>query len=432
MQRRWLIFALLTAVAFAAWWTGNDILLRLTYVIALIVAGSFLWAWTSLRWTALVRITRTHRSQVGKMVEESFEVTNTGFLPKFWLEVHDHSTLPGHRTSRVISALPAHRHQNWSVRTMCRKRGEFALGPITIRAGDPLGLFHLERHLESVSTIVVYPATVDLPGFVPPAGQLPGGEAMRRRTHHITTNVSGTREYVPGDSFNRIHWRSTARTGRLIVKEFELDPLADVWIFLDMEAQVQAGVALEESLGDADFVPPWLMGKARLASTTEEYAVTAAASLARHFLNQNRAVGLTAYGQRLAIVPLDRTQRQLAKILETLAVLRAEGDVPLAEIVAAQGARLSRNLMAIIVTPSTEQSWVVAMRGLLRREIRVAVVLLDASTFHDSLIPPDRQPSTTSATALAAALMASRIPTYVIKKDELLEIALTFGVGGRG
>ena len=65
-------------------------------------------------------------------------------------------------------------------------------------------------------------------------GILPGGDALRRRTHYVTTNASGVRDYAPGDSYSRIHWRSTARRDRLIVKEFELDPLADIWIVPDM------------------------------------------------------------------------------------------------------------------------------------------------------------------------------------------------------
>jgi uncharacterized protein (DUF58 family) len=53
--------------------------------------------------------------------------------------------------------------------------------------------------------------------------------------------VASVRDYAPGDSFNRIHWPSTARTGQLIVKEFELDPMADIWLFLDLEKRVQVG-----------------------------------------------------------------------------------------------------------------------------------------------------------------------------------------------
>ena len=91
-----------------------------------------------------------------------------------------------------------------------------------------------------MASLVVTPATVDLPGFSPPTGYLPGGESVHRRTPYITSSVSGIRDYVPGDSINRIHWASTARTGRLISKEFELDPLADVWMFLDMYEDAHA------------------------------------------------------------------------------------------------------------------------------------------------------------------------------------------------
>src|SRR5258707_1286157 len=72
----------------------------------------------------------------------------------------------------------------------------------------------------------------DLPGLAVRRGRMPGGDALRRRTHYVTANAAGVRDYGPGGSFNRIHWRSTARRDRLIVKEFELDPLSDIWIFL--------------------------------------------------------------------------------------------------------------------------------------------------------------------------------------------------------
>jgi len=72
--------------------------------------------------------------------------------------------------------------------------------------------------------VLIYPYTADISEFHLPFGELSGGSAFRRRTHHVTDNVTGVRDYVHGDSFNRIHWKSTARTGRLISKEFELGP----------------------------------------------------------------------------------------------------------------------------------------------------------------------------------------------------------------
>ncbi len=151
-----------------------------------------------------------------------------------WVEVDDESDLPDHHASHIISSLSGKSEYAWKVRTFCRERGRFRLGPITLTSGDPFGLFRIKYHLAHTSNVVVYPNTVPLRSFPLPIGMLPGGDALRRRTHYITTNASGVRDYAPGDPFNRIHWKSTARKDRLIVKEFELDPLADVWLILDL------------------------------------------------------------------------------------------------------------------------------------------------------------------------------------------------------
>jgi len=315
-----------------------------------------------------------------------------------------------------VSTLGAFRQRGWTVKTVCRRRGRFTLGPITLTSGDPFGLFKMPRHLSTTSTMIVYPATVELPAFAPPLGQLPGGEAMRRRTHYVTTNVAGVREYAPGDSFNRIHWLSTARTGRLIVKEFELDPTADVWLFLDMQREVQTGSAWET-------VPtregPALLWKERprleLDPTTEEYGVTIAASLARHFIRLNRAVGLVAYGQHREVAPADRGDRQLTKLLETLAVIQARGRIPIGDVVAVETSHFSRDTTAVVVTPSTDEGLADVLRSLGRRGIRAIVVLIEASTFG---------PAESSLTLLAE-LIASDIPAYLVKCGQPLEEALS-------
>lgn len=416
MKRSGVVFLLWAVVLLAALNTGRDLYYHLTYVLSITIVLSFLWTWGGIHWVELERRTRSRRSQVGRVVEERFAMRNTGFFPKLWLEVRDHSDLPGHYASRVVSTLGAFRQRGWTVKTVCRRRGRFTLGPITLTSGDPFGLFKMRRHLSTTSTMIVYPATVELPAFAPPLGQLPGGEAMRRRTHYVTTNVAGVREYAPGDSFNRIHWLSTARTGRLIVKEFELDPTADVWLFLDMQREVQTGSAWET-------VPtregPALLWKERprleLDPTTEEYGVTIAASLARHFIRLNRAVGLVAYGQHREVAPADRGDRQLTKLLETLAVIQARGRIPIGDVVAVETSHFSRDTTAVVVTPSTDEGLADVLRSLGRRGIRAIVVLIEASTFG---------PAESSLTLLAE-LIASDIPAYLVKCGQPLEEALS-------
>jgi uncharacterized protein (DUF58 family) len=395
--------------------TGRSLFYHLAYLFVALVVLSFLWAWTGISWVHLRRQTRARRAQVGRPLEERFAVRNSSALPKLWLEVRDESNLPGHLASQVVSSLPSHQERAWTIRTICRERGRYTLGPITLFSGDPLGLFHMRRALQPTSSIVVYPATYDIPYFPLPTGMLPGGDALRRRTHYITTNAAGVRDYAPGDSFNRIHWRSTARRERLIVKEFELDPLSDVWIFLDMYRDVHSALPTEEE-PQRDDTPFWVRPKAfTLPPSSEEYAVAVAASLAQYFLRHDRAVGLVSYGQRRETVQADRGERNLTKILETLAVLRAEGDVPLTEMIRGEAQQLVRGTSVIIITPSNDVRWLVAARQMERAGLRMVAIVIDSATFGGGK----------EAAAMAAQLTAMGTTTYLVKNNDSLAQALT-------
>ena len=296
MRRAWGIFALWGLALIFALVSGRDLAFNLLYFVTGVIAVALFWAWANQRGLLLKRATRTQRSQVGKYFEETLELINRSRWPKLWVEVHDDSDLPGHHVSRVVNSLGRGSTSRWQVRTLCRRRGRYALGPITLTSGDPLGIFRFTRALPDAVFLVITPATVDIPQFSPPIGYLPGGETMRRRTPYVTASVSGVRDYAPGDGFNRIHWPTTARTGRLISKEFELDPLADVWIFLDMYEYAHAETAGEEKISDVPL--PWLTQRAEqleLPSSTVEYGVTIAASLAQHFLHADREVGFLSY-----------------------------------------------------------------------------------------------------------------------------------------
>ncbi len=416
MKRNRIVFLLWIVVAVTAIATRRDVIYNLWYLLTGLILLSYLWAWSSVRWIQVERQPRTTRSQVGKMIEERLLVENRGFVPKLWLEVRDSSTLPGHQISRVISPLGAHKTFTRTVKTRCLQRGRFTLGPLTLHSGDPFGLFRRSARPPGPTEIafIVYPATVDVPTFAPLAGVLPGGDTMRRRTSFVTTNVAGVRDYAPGDSFNRIHWPSTARTGRLISKEFELDPTADIWLFLDLERGAQVEAASPE-LPWTETPVPWEPRRSLvLLPSTVEYGVTIVASLAKHFIGHDRAVGFITYSPYREVIPADRGERQLAKILETLSVIRAEGQIPLAEIIAAEGAHLSRNTTVIIVTPTDQNLWIAAAREIIARGVRVVAVLIERKSFGF----PD------SNEALVDQLAVSGVLTYLVREGDDLTLSL--------
>lgn len=384
---------------------------KLFFILLGLMLVSYVWSRLSLRGLTVTRRTTTDRAQVGDVLVERVRVENPSRFVKLWVEVIDHSDLPGHRLSRVIHLAPRDA-ANWKAQTWCARRGRFRLGPMTLASSDPFGLFPTRQLVPYVQELVVYPATVDLTGFRLPHGELAGGNALQRRTPFVTPNAAGVRQYLPGDSFNRIAWSATARTGQLMVKEFELDPSTDIWIVLDLEARHHARAfpasgGRYPAPGEPIPLSFWL-------DSTEEYAVTIAASLARHFLEQNRNVGVIANTRQLVMVPADRGARQLVKILELLAVVTADGERPLAEVLLSESGAFSRHSTAVIVTPSTDESWVRGLVELSARYVRSMAVIVEPSTFGS----PD------SSLFVVSDLAAIGVPTYLVKYGDDIARAL--------
>ena len=421
LRRVWLLILIWAVLANLAVATNRDIFFRLSYLILLVVGAAFLWALYSVQSFRLEREILTLRAQVGKLVEERITAINTGRIPKLWLELVDGGNMPGHPVGRVLSAMSPRVRYAFIVRSMCRLRGRFRLGPITASSGDPFGLFVFHRTLGNTErSLVVYPMTLDLPQFAPSLGSLRGGDTRFQRTHHVTTNVSGTREYAPGDSYNRIHWKSVARYDRLIVKEFELDPTADVWILLDLERGIHAGAWWEQAWYEREVEDAWMVEQKAeqltpIAPNTEEYAVTCAASIAKYFLDKQRAVGLAASDTEHLYAQPDRGERQLTRLLEMLAVAESNGDEPFGALIARETATMNRNITLVLITPSPEIEWIHYAQDLRRRGFHVIVILIDASSFGIGV----------NFAPITGELAASGIPTYTVRQGDDLRAVLS-------
>jgi len=391
MKSQVAILLLLIALGFGLA-NGFSLFFRLAYLLAGLLALGYLWAWANVHWIEAVAERRTGRLEAGEVADERLTVRSKSRLPTLWLEVRDNSDLPGHYGGRVVS-LSSWRQQTWRIQTKCRQRGYFTLGPITLTSGDPFGLFKIKRTMGDTHGLLVYPAAVDLPRFRLPTAQLPSEGRLRGHTYYITPNAAGVRDYVPGDSFRRIHWPSTARVGKLMVKEFDLERGSEIWILLDMQRQVQAGAG-EES--------------------TEEYGVTLAASIAKKYLLANHLVGFISQAERPYLIQMERAGGQLYRILESLAVIKAQGVAPLSELMLNESVRFGRNTSLVIITPSTEMTWVATVQRLTQRGVKACVILVEPSTFGGG----------DNSLSVVGSLISSGIPTYLVKRGEALETAL--------
>lgn len=411
-NRRNSLYLLIIAALLAGLFTGRALFFNLAYLLGGLWFLALIWSFFSVRGLGIRRITRTRRAQVGRLFAEAFMVRNAALLPKLWVEIRDFSDLPNHYASHVVPSLNITGRHNWQVNTPCNMRGEFRIGPLAITSGDPFGLFSNTRHIAATERILVYPAVQAITKVQLPVGLLSGGEAQRYQTQNITTNAAGVREYVPGDSINRIHWKSTARRGKLIVKEFELDPLVDIWLFLDLSVAslVDApGVVRQGNHGRI------ISNSSQTPPSTEEYAIVAAASLANYFIvDQDRTLGFISYTPHREIAQPERGQRQLMRILETLAIAQSHTQHTLREMLALEAHRFMRGTTLIIITSSLEINWVTEAQLLAHRGIRPLCVLIDPATFNPQA----------DSEELRATLRITKVPTLLVQNGDNIGQAL--------
>lgn len=168
------------------------------------------------------------------------------------VEAHVPLLLPGaeHRENLVIGA---------------HRRGVITVGPMTIARGDPIGILRREVAWPQVEQVFVHPVTVPIPSTS--AGSIKDLEGSPTRDI-VPADLSfhAIREYAPGDSQRHVHWKSTAKTGVLMVRQYEETRRARIAVVLDLRT--------EEFADDDEF----------------EMAVSAAASLGVQGVRDGRDV----------------------------------------------------------------------------------------------------------------------------------------------
>ena len=268
------------------------------------------------------------------------------------------------------------------------------MGPVVARNTDPFGLFQRERTFPLTDTVVVYPRAHDLPGFRVPPANLSGDSSLKRRTHDLTPHASSVRDHASGDALSRVHWNSTARLGKLMSKEFDEGHASDVWIAVDLHRDVQAG---------------------QMEDSTDEYAVSVAASLAKRFLTESMPVGLIVYGTEKLMLGADTGAGQMEQLLAYLARSEAEGAVPLGDALPEDEALWNHHTTLVVVTSSPRSEWTRALEQLARRRVKVAAVLVDGRSFGGFSDSLESLPYLESA----------GIPTYVVASGDDIPTALS-------
>jgi uncharacterized protein (DUF58 family) len=287
--------AAIVLLLLAAYFRSGPLLFAVGVAVALSLAAQW-WLRHIGRALRAGRDLESHRV-FGETTTVKLPIANRGRLPIPWLEIHE--SLPGalvlpNVLSRVLS-LEARSSVTVQYTLRGRRRGLHTIGPLRLITGDVYGLARREWLLPAVHTLVVYPRLLAAQHLRLPALLLFGDMRSRRPFLGDPTRVTGIRPYSPGDPPHDIHWRATAATGTLQVKQYQPSTTLQISLFLDLR---RGTYQLPE------------------APATAEFAISVAATIAQWLIEQRQEVGLITNGKVL-LSPEDATSPAEAPILIT-------------------------------------------------------------------------------------------------------------------
>src|ERR1700722_8523301 len=311
----------------------------------------------------------------------------------------------GSRPRFVLDEIEPGGNRELSYQIRSDTRGKFTIGPLRVRVADAFGLVEISRSFSTTSTLVVTPKIYPLP----PAARsswLGEGDGGMRTISAIGEDDAAPRAYQNGDALRRVHWRSTARYGELMVRREEHQWRNSASVFLDTRRAAHVGTG---------------------SSATFEFAVSAAASIGAHLTGEGfRARLITEAGE---IAPRGTFQDTL---LDMLAVISPSREISLAPGAAAL-THAGGQLIAVLGRLSAEDARILAAS---RRGNAPAMALMVAAWSWTSDAVPEETARTaeilaaagwhvavvTASTPLAAACQQLHRPT-----DRAIPVG---GVGG--
>jgi uncharacterized protein (DUF58 family) len=358
--------------------------------LGLLFAPLLAWLWVRLAQGPM----RLHR-EIG--AEERFE----GDDVQVELRLEHKGTLPPASLVLVekLSGLGERRtplHSKHGRYTLSRvRRGRYLFLGVRAVLEDAFGLQRAEIPLSAPWTLLVYPRLVELDRLFSEGGTYAqdGRRLLLRRPSGF--DLHSVRDYEQGESLRKVHWRSTAKRGELMVKEFEDAPRDEVAILLDGEA----GAVVGESF---------------------DVQVRAAGSLLLAQARRGRRAVLIVNGARRTVQRVHSYETDWRSAYDLLAAAEPDGHAPAAALLADEGSSVARALELTVVTASLSPLLVERLLQRTLSQRRAALVYVDPASFGPNGAHPVPQPA-------LLRLQAGGVPVAVIRRGDELEAKL----GGR-
>jgi uncharacterized protein (DUF58 family) len=317
----------------------------------------------------------------GVRVETTVAELDRGVGPAPSLVLEEELVRVGSRTTpvrdgRAVYTLPA------------LGRGRYAFTRTTVSIEDPFGLVRAETRLAAATAFLVYPRLVGLERLFSESGGLThdGRRLLLRRPTGF--DLHSVREYERGESLRKVHWRSTAKRGELMVKELEDAPRDEVAVLLDTQVPV-----IGESF---------------------DVQVRAAGSILRAHVRRGRRAVLLVNDASRRMQRVHGGTGDWRQALDLLAAVEPGGTVPAAALVADDAGAAARTFDLTVVTAALTPALVDRLLQRAQSQRRAALVYVDCASFGDTR-GARREPA-------LLRLHAGGVPVAVLRRgDDLAE-----------
>ncbi|MCX5692786.1 MAG: DUF58 domain-containing protein [Candidatus Omnitrophica bacterium] len=357
-----LLLAVIILLAIA--WNTDITMVYIFFVITFVM---FILAYFHMRLNMPnIEIQRTTQETAyeDEMLNVKIKIRNNLSRGASFFEILDYfpAAEPGkEKTSLFMLEIKAKEEINFSYSIGCYRRGVWKIGPVEIISQDALGFFRMKKTLNVISNVLVYPALFRVFAFPPLAsGSVSWMGVETAKISGDSHEFFGVREYQRGDAISRIHWPSTARHNKLIVKQFERNAIQEATIVLDLKKGNDIGAGKE---------------------TTLEYAVKIAGSIARFLMDNGAFVQLIGYTKEAMVVPFGKGESHAFKILEYLAGARSEGTYDLSQTLEEASFITPYRSTLIAIMLDNDMDALSSLVQFKIKGIKLIVVVLASSTF---------------------------------------------------
>ncbi len=363
-QQRWLAvkdwrlpIAAAVALAYAAI-AGGELAYTLFYILAGVVTLSYYWASRIHRDLHCLYDLDKNRMSRDDVVTLTLRLDNEGILAVPWAVATDQSTFRDPDADWTFAAtIPMASSRLLKQELPIKRRGRYRLGPVSITAGDPFGIFAIHKVTAGHKVITVYPRATPVRAVGTPLRQPFGNSPTDLKSFADPSNLAEIRPYAVGDNPKHIHWPTSARLQQLHVREFELTATGSVYLVLDLGAAAYSNL-------DSPFA-------------AQETAIDLAAGLGVDLLRQGLEVGLIAEGlnKGWSLRPA-RGMTQQHHLVEQLVGVTVDSHIPLNRVLEQKAVSHAR-VTLLIITASLTPALVQSLRGWMRRGSGVGLFMID-------------------------------------------------------